>query len=89
MLSNKGRDPVEQGPGSLGKLRLRRAQYSEMIPPAGETPAPRVVNRLVERYSYSLQLRSFGASGPFPVVPKGSFHVNVKTKPRYSGFPVK
>ena len=35
MLSNKGRDPVERGPGFLGKLRFRRAQYSEIIPPAG------------------------------------------------------
>src|ERR1035441_3545858 len=35
MLSNKGRDPVERGPGSPGKLRLRRAQDSEIILPAG------------------------------------------------------
>ena len=89
MLSNQGRDPVERGPGSLGKLRLRRAQYSETIPPAGETPALRLVNHLAERYSYGLQLRSFGASGPFPVVSTGSFYVNVKIKPKGRAEPPK
>ena len=89
MWSNKGRDPVERGPGSLGKLRLRRAQHPAITSPAGETPAPRLVSRLVEPRSHSLRLRSFGASGPFPIGPKGSFYVNVKIKPKGRAEPPK
>src|ERR1022692_2386371 len=80
LFSEKGRGPIERGSGSPRKLRLRRAQHSEMIPPAGETPAPRLENRLAEPRSHSLRLRSFGASGPFPVGPKGSIYVNVRIR---------
>src|ERR1017187_8931606 len=80
LFSEKGRGPIERGSGSPRKLRLRRAQHSEMIPPAGETPAPRLENRLAQPRSHSLRLRSFGASGPFPVGPKGSIYVNVRIR---------